>query len=115
MPGIPNNGAPERTPKHPIAVLALAALLGFGAGDALRPPPDQALARVAIGVIDAYHATLSPALNRSGLGRCLFQPTCSAYGREAIRRHGFPRGALLAAARVARCNPFSKGGTDPVP
>jgi putative membrane protein insertion efficiency factor len=93
----------------------LAALLGFAGGDALRPAPDQALARVAIGLIDAYRATVSPALARTGLARCLYRPTCSAYAREAIRRYGFPRGAWLAAGRVLRCNPFAKGGDDPVP
>ncbi|HMF10351.1 MAG TPA: membrane protein insertion efficiency factor YidD, partial [Thermoanaerobaculia bacterium] len=46
---------------------------------------------------------------------CRFQPTCSAYGREAIARYGIPRGAWLAAARVLRCHPFAKGGADPVP
>jgi len=111
MPGTPN----ERAPSYSVAPLVLAALIGFGAGDALKPPPEQALARAAIGVIDAYRSTVSPLLARSGLARCLFQPTCSAYGREAIRRHGFPRGAWLAAGRVLRCNPFSKGGVDPVP
>ena len=115
MPGIPSAIATERPPRHPIAPLVLAALIGFASGDALKPPPDQALARAAIGAIDAYRATLSPLLARSGLARCLFQPTCSAYGREAIRRYGFPRGAWQAAGRVLRCNPFSKGGFDPVP
>ena len=93
----------------------LAALLGFAAGDALRPPPAQALARLAIGAIDAYRATLSPAIARTGLARCLFTPTCSAYGREAIQRYGLPRGGWLAAGRILRCNPWSRGGVDPVP
>ncbi|MDR1208941.1 MAG: membrane protein insertion efficiency factor YidD [Clostridiales bacterium] len=46
---------------------------------------------------------------------CRFTPTCSAYALEAIRRHGAAKGALLAAKRLLRCNPFHKGGYDPVP
>ena len=97
------------------ASLVLAALVGFAAGDAARPPSDQTLARAAIAAIDAYRATASPLLARTGLARCLYTPTCSAYGREAIRRYGFPRGAWIAARRIARCNPWGKGGDDPVP
>jgi uncharacterized protein len=98
-----------------LAPLVFAALVGLAAGDALKPPSDQALARLAIGAIDAYRGTLSPAIARTGLARCLFEPTCSTYGREAIRRYGLPRGGWLAAGRILRCNPWSKGGADPVP
>ena len=93
----------------------LAALLGFAAGDALRPVPDQFGARLAIRAIDVYRATVSPALGRSGLVRCRFTPTCSAYGREAIARYGSPRGFALAAGRILRCHPWARGGADPVP
>jgi uncharacterized protein len=97
------------------ASIVLAALAGLAAGDALRPPSDQVSARFALGAIDAYRATVSPFFERTGLVHCRFHPTCSTYGREAIRRYGVPRGAALAAARIVRCNPFSKGGEDPVP
>ena len=46
---------------------------------------------------------------------CRFQPTCSEYGLEAIRRHGSIRGIGLTVWRVLRCQPFCKGGYDPVP
>jgi len=46
---------------------------------------------------------------------CRFQPTCSHYGYEAIERHGFLRGAGLTVWRLFRCNPFNRGGYDPVP
>ncbi|MCJ7575814.1 MAG: membrane protein insertion efficiency factor YidD [Dehalococcoidia bacterium] len=46
---------------------------------------------------------------------CRFQPTCSHYGAEAIKKYGFVRGSWLAAKRIGRCNPFSEGGYDPVP
>lgn len=52
----------------------------------------------------------------SGLpARCRFYPTCSAYAAEAIRRHGAIRGSAFALWRILRCNPFCKGGYDPVP
>ena len=48
-------------------------------------------------------------------GQCRFHPTCSRYAEEAIRTHGAIRGSILAAGRVLRCNPFGRGGLDPVP
>lgn len=46
---------------------------------------------------------------------CRFEPSCSRYALEALRRHGPFRGTLLAVWRVLRCNPFNAGGYDPVP
>ena len=48
-------------------------------------------------------------------GVCRFQPTCSNYAIEALRLHGPFKGFYLAVFRVLRCNPFCKGGYDPVP
>jgi uncharacterized protein len=67
--------------------------------------------RLPLALIAAYSRWVSPALPR----RCKYEPTCSAYAAEAIRRFGAARGMLLGAWRLLRCNPFSHGGFDPVP
>ena len=47
--------------------------------------------------------------------KCSYIPTCSQYGLEAIEKYGAFKGSILALWRILRCNPFSKGGYDPVP
>ena len=63
-------------------------------------------------LIRTYQVTVSPWF--SG-GSCRFTPTCSQYAIEAIQTHGAFKGTLLAVWRILRCNPFCKGGYDPVP
>lgn len=46
---------------------------------------------------------------------CRFIPTCSQYALEAIEKYGAIKGGYLALRRILRCNPFCKGGYDPVP
>lgn len=46
---------------------------------------------------------------------CIHYPSCSEYAYEAIDRFGFIKGTMMGSARVLRCNPFNKGGHDPVP
>jgi len=65
---------------------------------------------VLIFLIRGYQRFLSPILPP----RCRFQPTCSAYAIEAIQKKGALRGTLLALWRILRCNPFCRGGDDPV-
>jgi uncharacterized protein len=48
-------------------------------------------------------------------GQCRFSPTCSHYAELAIREHGAAKGGALALWRLARCNPYGRGGLDPVP
>ncbi len=67
--------------------------------------------RFLIGCIRWYQMYVSPRHGRC----CRFEPTCSQYAIEAISKYGAWKGMLLAAWRILRCNPFSKGGYDPVP
>lgn len=67
--------------------------------------------RLLLAPITAYQRLVSPALPR----RCRYEPTCSAYASQSVRRFGPVRGLLLACWRLLRCNPFSHGGFDPVP
>ena len=66
---------------------------------------------VLLAAIRTYQLTLSAWLG----GQCRFSPTCSRYAEGAIRSLGATRGSFLAARRVLRCNPFGRGGFDPVP
>jgi putative membrane protein insertion efficiency factor len=66
--------------------------------------------RLLLAPIAAYQRWVSPAMPR----RCRYEPTCSEYAAQSLRRFG-PKGLLLAAWRLLRCNPFSHGGFDPVP
>lgn len=63
-------------------------------------------------LIRTYQLTISP---RFSHGSCRYTPTCSQYAIEAIEIHGIFKGSLLAVRRILRCNPFFKGGWDPVP
>ena len=67
--------------------------------------------RIVLVAIAAYRRLISPILPR----RCRYEPTCSAYATEAVRRFGVAKGLLLGSWRLLRCNPFSHGGFDPVP
>ena len=62
--------------------------------------------------IKLYRKFISPL---KGRGSCRFVPTCSEYALEAYREWGFFAGTGLALWRVLRCNPFGKGGYDPLP
>jgi putative membrane protein insertion efficiency factor len=65
---------------------------------------------IVLAPIELYRRVLSPALPR----RCRYEPTCSRYAADAVREFGILRGLALAAWRLARCNPWSHGGYDPV-
>ena len=67
-----------------------------------------ALAAPPLLLIAVYRRLISPALPR----RCRYEPTCSAYAEQAFRELGLIRGTIVAAWRLLRCNPFSRGGID---
>ncbi len=66
--------------------------------------------RLVILPIRAYQLLLSPMVG----DRCKYYPSCSEYAAQAINRYGILRGLVLAGWRLLRCNPWSRGGFDPV-
>lgn len=65
---------------------------------------------ILIFIIKIYRKYISPLSPPS----CRYYPTCSQYGLEAIEKYGAIKGGFLAFKRILRCNPFSKGGYDPL-
>jgi uncharacterized protein len=66
------------------------------------------LRALAVAPVRLYQRAISPALPR----RCRYHPSCSEYAVQAVKRFGLLRGAILAAWRLLRCNPWSHGGVD---
>ena len=64
-------------------------------------------------LIKKYQKYISPTL--SHFSKCPYTPSCSNYAMEAIEKYGAFKGGLMGTWRILRCNPFSKGGYDPVP
>ena len=64
-----------------------------------------------IGLLKAYRFAISPLYGQV----CRYHPSCSAYALEAVTVHGSIKGSWLAVRRIARCNPWARGGYDPVP
>lgn len=65
---------------------------------------------IAIAVLACYQRWVSPFLGPA----CRFEPTCSRYAMEAIRRYGVLRGTGMACVRLLKCHPLHPGGDDPV-
>lgn len=68
--------------------------------------------KICIKMIRFYQKYISPL---KPYGTCKYYPTCSNYAIEAYQKYGFFKGTALTVWRLLRCNPFSKGGYDPVP
>jgi len=66
---------------------------------------------ILLGLIKFYKYAISPYLPSS----CRYNPTCSTYAYEAVKKHGALRGSIMAVKRILRCHPFHAGGYDPVP
>ena len=64
-----------------------------------------------IGLVKGYRLFISPMLGSN----CRFTPSCSTYSLEALQKHGAAAGTYLTIARITRCQPWCKGGHDPVP
>ncbi len=69
------------------------------------------LKKALIFLIKFYQRNISPMKTT----KCPYFPSCSCYGLEAVQKYGALKGGGLALWRILRCNPFSKGGVDPVP
>ncbi len=68
------------------------------------------LTEVGLLAVKTYRIAISPYLAPA----CRHTPSCSAYAEESLKRYGIFKGGLMTAARLLRCNPFSRGGHDPV-
>ncbi len=69
--------------------------------------------KLCIFLIDFYKKTFSKVIASLGY-HCKFYPSCSEYTKQAIEKYGVFKGAFLGFLRILRCNPFSKGGYDPL-
>jgi len=88
-------------------------VLLFGA-DGLRPPQRQVSVRIFAASVAAYHHYLHPITRR--FVRCRYEPTCSRYAVEAVRKYGIMKGGWMSARRIASCRSSVPMGTrDPVP
>ncbi len=67
--------------------------------------------KICIFILKIYQKYISPLKKPC----CRFVPTCSSYAIEAFEKRGFFVGFFLTVWRILRCNPFCKGGYDPVP
>ncbi len=77
----------------------------------MKSSKEYPMTKIALLLIRAYQRWVSPLTPPS----CIYTPTCSQYGYEAIRRYGVLRGGWLAAKRILRCHPWAQGRHDPVP
>ena len=66
--------------------------------------------RIIIFLIEKYQKYISPNFSK----KCKYYPTCSEYSKLAISKYGVYKGGLLSIKRILKCNPFSKGGYDPL-
>ena len=69
--------------------------------------------KISIFLIKVYKKYFSPIFNFHGIN-CKYYPTCSEYCKQAIEKYGFFKGIFLGFIRILKCNPFSKGGYDPL-
>lgn len=68
--------------------------------------------KIMIAMVKLYRRYISP---MKRYPTCIYTPTCSQYAIEAVEKYGALKGGYLTTKRILRCNPFAKGGYDPVP
>lgn len=66
-----------------------------------------------IKIIEFYQKNISLWIQSKSI-RCKYYPSCSEYTKQAIEKYGVIKGTILGIKRILRCNPFSKGGYDPL-
>lgn len=69
--------------------------------------------KIIIFLINGYKKHVSSWLELKGI-KCKYYPTCSEYTKQAVEKYGVVKGSILGIKRILRCNPFSKGGYDPL-
>ncbi len=69
--------------------------------------------KIIIFLLKGYKKIISPMFSAVGI-HCKYYPTCSEYMVQAIEKYGIVKGGLLGIIRILKCNPFSKGGYDPI-
>lgn len=69
--------------------------------------------KILIYLIEFYQKNISKILENRNI-RCKFYPTCSEYTKQAIEKYGSIKGSIYGIKRILKCNPFSKGGYDPL-
>lgn len=69
--------------------------------------------RFIIFLINKYKKYISPMFEYLGI-KCKYYPTCSEYTKQSIEKYGVLQGGFLGIKRILKCNPFSKGGYDPI-
>ena len=69
--------------------------------------------KIFIVLIKFYQSQISPFMNYHG-SNCKYYPTCSEYTKQAIEKYGAFKGVFIGIKRIVKCNPFSKGGYDPL-
>ena len=71
------------------------------------------MSKILLKIIEFYQKNISLWLGSKNIN-CKFYPTCSEYTKQAIKKYGALKGTILGIYRILRCNPFSKGGYDPL-
>lgn len=69
--------------------------------------------KISLYFLKLYKKYISPLFEAVGI-HCRYYPTCSEYSRQAIEKYGFLKGFFYSIKRILKCNPFSKGGYDPL-